>query len=279
MAIINYSDQMKFTGKGYLDAKMMPVNSISDLKNIPLGQRFEGLTVTVLNDGNPEDYWLVGGITNGYWIKKKCFDDLRLSLEEGLLKLKNGNTQLGDVVDFNDFFAANDNDVYIEAVDYTKSDGDGNTGIFMRFTYNDGARKYLDMSQFLSVTYKQGSGIVIDGDVISIDDAILGRITLLETRIDEHTTAIEGINARLTALGASIDTNITSIEDLKERIDALASTTVEVKVDNITIGEEDGLHVKVLEKDGNLLKIDTNNAGESGLYASIPVFCEDAELL
>ena len=48
MAIINYTDQLKYTGKGYLDAKMMPVETVDDLKKISLTQRFEGLTITVL---------------------------------------------------------------------------------------------------------------------------------------------------------------------------------------------------------------------------------------
>ena len=93
MGIINYTNQLKYTGKGYLDAKMMPVETVDDLKKISLTQRFEGLTITVLNNGNPQDYWLVGGITNDKWIPKTSnnnFNDLRLVLEEGFLKLKNG---------------------------------------------------------------------------------------------------------------------------------------------------------------------------------------------
>ena len=72
MAIINYTDQLKYTGKGYLDSKMMPVNTFSDLQNIPRPQRFEGLTITVLNNGNPQDYWLIGGTSNSCWICAEC---------------------------------------------------------------------------------------------------------------------------------------------------------------------------------------------------------------
>lgn len=58
---INYTEQVKYTGKGYLDAKMQPVATKEDLMNIPRSQRFVGLTVTVLDDGTgsgPADYWL-----------------------------------------------------------------------------------------------------------------------------------------------------------------------------------------------------------------------------
>ena len=280
MAIINYSDQMKFTGKGYLDAKMMPVKTVNDLKNIPLGQRFEGLTVTVLNDGNPQDYWLVGGITNGYWFQKKAtyFDDLRMTLEEGFLKLENDGVQLGETVDFNEFFAANDKNTFIETIDYTTSNDKDENGIFMCFTYNNGTQKYLDMSQFLNSVYEQGAGIVIDGNVISIDDAILGRITVLETTVDENKKAIDDIKTRLSALGVSVDTNTGDITTLKKRVEDLLNVTEKLVPDNKTIGIDNGIYVKVLEKEGNILKVDTNDAGESGLYAHIPVFYEDEEL-
>jgi hypothetical protein len=56
MAIINYTDQLRYSGKGYIDAKMMPVKSFDDLKAFPMTQRFEGLTIVVLNDGAPQDY-------------------------------------------------------------------------------------------------------------------------------------------------------------------------------------------------------------------------------
>lgn len=206
MAIINYTDQIKYTGKGYLDAKMMPVKTYDDLKAIQMSQRFEGLTIVVLNDGNPQDYWLVGGITNSCWQPKTAtsFDDLRLVLEDGFLKLTNDGVQLGEAVDFNEFFPTQPGtgpgeDLYIASVDYTTKDAEGNTGVFMCFTYSDETKKYLDMSQFLSATYEAGSGIVIDGNVISLDEAVLGRITVLENSI-ETINAVLDEKADATAL-------------------------------------------------------------------------------
>ena len=96
MAIINYTDQIKYTGKGYLDVKMMPVASVEELNKISRTQRFEGLTITVLNNGNPQDYWLIGGTANSNWVPKNStnFNELRLTLENGFLKLLNGNNEL-----------------------------------------------------------------------------------------------------------------------------------------------------------------------------------------
>lgn len=294
MGIINYTDQLKYAGRGYLDAKMMPVKSFDDLKSIPQTQRFEGLTIVVLNDGNPQDYWLIGGTSNSCWKPKTTtnFNDLKLTLEEGFLKLQNGDTQLGEAIDLNNFFPTSTSEVYIKTVDYTTNDAEGNNGIFMCFTYSDGTQKYLDMSQFLSNTYEAGSGIVIDNNIISIDDAIVGKIELLETQLSDLTntvdTEIGSLKERLNTLSnsvdankANIDSNKVSIDTLKARVDALTSNVEGATPDGETIGitndERKALCVKILEKDGNILKVDTNN-GEIGLYASLSYFCEDEEL-
>ena len=314
MAIINYTDQLKYAGRGYLDAKMMPVQTVDDLKAISLTQRFEGLTITVLNDGDgiPHDYWLVGGVTNQYWTKKTVAGDykgLKLILEDGFLKLLNGNEELGDSVNLNEFFpekpedGGDDFDLYISSVDYTLIDDNGNEGVFLCFTYSDDNKKYLNMSQFLSQTYESGSGIVIDGNVISLDDAILGRIEKLELDVTElHTKINEEISNRKDALSSlqerieklsKIQENVqlnsekisgieSSLITLEDKVNALSSAGEGLVPDGETIGitkdASKALFVKILEKEGNILKKDVNENGENGLYASIPVFFEDEEL-
>jgi hypothetical protein len=283
MAIINYTDQIKYAGKGYLDAKMMPVNTFDDLKSIPPTQRFEGLTVTVLNSGNPQDYWLIGGTSNSCWVPKNAnnFNDLKLVLEDGFLKLMNAETQLGEAVDFNSFFPESDNvDLYISSIDYTTENDKDENGIFMCFTYSDESKKYLDMSQFLANTYEAGDGIVINGNVISIDSAIKGKIESIETELASKAdiTDVELLEAAVTevakdvaSVSADVNVNKTNIESLQARINALN--------DNKTIGitSEGSLYVKILKKDGNLLSVGEEN-GELGLCAFIPVYCEDEEL-
>ena len=305
MGIINYSDQLKFTGKGYLDAKMKPVENVSDLKNISITQRFEGLTVTVLKDENgntnPQDYWLIGGVTNSCWIPKTVSgnnSDLKLALENGFLKLMDGNEQLGDEINLNEFFPSQPdepgdfNDMYILSVDYVYLDDNNNQGVFLCFTYSDNTKKYLDMSQFLSKTYEPGDGIVIENNIISIDNAVLGKIQTLEESIENEKnvreTSINEIKNRVEALfetvnknTQAIESNKTEINTLKERVDALSSVAEGSTPDGETIGitddEKKALYVKVLAKDGNILKVD-NHDGEKGLYVSIPVFFEDEEL-
>lgn len=238
MAIINYTDQLKYTGKGYIDAKMMPVKTYNDLKSIQMSQRFEGLTVVVLNDGNPQDYWLIGGITNSCWKPKTAtsFEDLRLVLEDGFLKLTNAGVQLGEAIDFNEFFPTQpgtgpSEDLYIASVDYTTNDAEGHTGVFMCFTYSNETKKYLDMSQFLSATYEAGSGIVINGNVISLDEAILGRITALEN-------SVEAINAALNekadaAALEEVSQAVLEEKTIREAADTELSNAIEVLNTNV----------------------------------------------
>lgn len=80
MSTINYSDQLNYIGKGYVDAKMQPVKTLSDLSNIPRSQRFLGLTVTVLDDGSglgPRDYWITTNTAK--WILKEKSCEIKIS--------------------------------------------------------------------------------------------------------------------------------------------------------------------------------------------------------
>lgn len=75
MAEINYLNQVRYTGSGYLDAKMQPVATYDDLLKIPRSQRFIGLEVVVLSDtkngnGKQTKYWLKNGTANSNWVIK-----------------------------------------------------------------------------------------------------------------------------------------------------------------------------------------------------------------
>lgn len=293
MAIINYTDQIKYTGKGYLDAKMMPVATVDDLKKISRTQRFEGLTITVLNNGNPQDYWLIGGTKDSNWTLKDTsnLNELKLRLENGFLKLINNGVELGEPINVDDFFP--ETEVSIKDVEYTTNDDVNNNGIFMCFTYTDETKKYLNMSQFLSNIYTSGEGIIINDNVISIDDALIGKINTLETDVKTVSGKIEDIKTRLENLSKlneiiqsntdAISKNTTDITELKDKINAITSTGEGLIPDGETIGikedESKALYVKILNKDGNMVKVDTNNNGEVGIFASISYFEEDEELL
>lgn len=60
--VTNLTKQLKYTGKGYIDNKMQPVNTVAELKSkfTKKNELTLGLVVTVLNpdgDNKPVDYW------------------------------------------------------------------------------------------------------------------------------------------------------------------------------------------------------------------------------
>ena len=72
MEEITVTSPYKLNGKAPLDSKNTPVESRSDLDNIPRTIRYEGLTVYVKSER--VEYWLVGGTSNTCWQKKLSVD-------------------------------------------------------------------------------------------------------------------------------------------------------------------------------------------------------------
>ena len=73
MSEIKVNSQYRLVDNKPLDAKLTPVATIDDLYSIPRAQRYEGMTVTVLDwDGNGTawDYCLKDGIANINWERK-----------------------------------------------------------------------------------------------------------------------------------------------------------------------------------------------------------------
>ena len=94
MAIINYTNQLKFTGSGPLDEKNTHVRTYSELPSIQ-AQRYLGMEVTVLNGsgGKPEEYWFIGKDKfNGTWVRKIDGFGLNLSDDGALTLTYNGES-------------------------------------------------------------------------------------------------------------------------------------------------------------------------------------------
>jgi hypothetical protein len=70
MSEINVNSQYRLIDSNPLDAKNTPVNSVEDLYKIPRAQRYEGMTVTVLDydgEGTQCDFFLDKGTANKNW--------------------------------------------------------------------------------------------------------------------------------------------------------------------------------------------------------------------
>ena len=73
----NLNYQLKSNGNVPLDYKETPLKKVAELNDIPLSDRFLGMTVTVLDagDGKPADYWYIGdNLYSAEW-KKKTFGE------------------------------------------------------------------------------------------------------------------------------------------------------------------------------------------------------------
>ena len=138
MAIINYTNQLKFTGSGPLDVKNTPVRTYSELPSVP-AQRYVGMEVTVLNGsgGKPEEYWFIGKDKfNGTWVRKIEGFGLNLS-DDGVLTLTyNGEGISGSNTSFKS---------YIE--ESIKQWGDDNY-------IESGEVKFVNDVPVLSISYK-----------------------------------------------------------------------------------------------------------------------------
>lgn len=131
----NLNYQLKSNGTAPLDYKETPLKKMSELNDIPLSDRFLGMTVTVLDagDGKPADYWFIGdNLYSAEW-KKKTFGE-----EDGSAHVINGvNSKNVDVIKTDEsgekkgeLVIASDN-VKIAFEDTEK----GNTGIILGNSY------------------------------------------------------------------------------------------------------------------------------------------------
>ena len=78
MSEVSVNSQYRLIDNNPLDVKQTPVQTVADLYKIPRAQRYEGMTVTVLDwDGSGEqwDYYLVGGTANKNWERKHLVVD------------------------------------------------------------------------------------------------------------------------------------------------------------------------------------------------------------
>ena len=80
---ITISEQYFGNYKAPLDSKLTPVQNLEELyAATKRTQRYEGMTVVVIDDGLGEgqsEYWLVGGTTNSCWTKKKSAGTIKIT--------------------------------------------------------------------------------------------------------------------------------------------------------------------------------------------------------
>ena len=257
MAILNYGNQFKYSGKGYIDSKMAPVKKFEDLeKNIStLASLYApGMKVMVLEDElfGPCEYFL----TNDYeWKRVFDLDELSLSFDEGDFEGNDGKKEayiqlnykgeilgepinissiLGDVESRLDALEekgdVEDTNTFVESAELV-TEKDGENGLFIKFLYNDGNSFYSDITALEPKTYSQGVGILIGEDnIISVNEEWFAawfegkvaefneRFQTIENDIDVLEGNIATLSQKLNALTGDVTANTSSISNILQQI-------------------------------------------------------------
>ena len=253
MAILNYGNQFKYSGKGYIDSKMAPVQKFEDLeKNVStLASLYTpGMKVMVLDDEffGPCEYYLTSEYT---WKRVIDLDELSLSFDKGDFEGNDGKKEayiqlnykgeiLGEPVNISSLLeevegrldalenkeddVIEDTNTFVESAELvTKKEGEN--GLFIKFVYNDGNSFYTDITALEPKTYAQGVGILIGEDnVISVDETWFAQ--WFDGKLEEF-------NERFAAMEGDIDEINENVGNLSQAITAISSK-VETNITNIT---------------------------------------------
>lgn len=243
MAILNYGNQFKYSGKGYIDSKMLPVGSVDELEtnvSVLSANYMPGMKVTVLNDGEygAMEYFLND---NYEWKRTVNLDSLTLSFDKGnydgepdteyYLQIHYTNARgelvaLGEALDLSvlledveariealenqsgDVPSVEDTNTFVENATLV-TEKDGENGIFIKFDYNDGNSFYLDVTSLEPKTYANGVGILIGEDnVVSVDEEWFNE--WFDAKVEELIEKLSALEEEI----AGVKENVASLSDM-----------------------------------------------------------------
>lgn len=265
MAILNYGNQFKYSGKGYIDSKMLPVGSVDELEtnvSVLSANYMPGMKVTVLNDGEygAMEYFL----NEDYeWKRVINLDSLTLSFDKGnydgepdteyYLQIHYTNARgelvaLGEALDLSvlledveariealenqsgDVPSVEDTNTFVENATLV-TEKDGENGIFIKFDYNDGNSFYLDVTSLEPKTYANGVGILIGEDnVVSIDEEWFDE--WFDAKIEELIGKLSALEGEVSEVKENVASLSDMINTLSGRVDGHDAEIKDVK-DNL----------------------------------------------
>ena len=256
MAILNYSNQFKFGGEGYLDTKMMPVETVDGLErdeNVLSSLYLPGMKVTVLHDDlfGTCDYFLD---ENYEWKRILALDEITLSLDKGDFEGNDGKEEMYlqlnykgellsdpvnlsvlledvekrlDDIENKEDVPVEDTNTFVEQAEIV-TEKEGENGLFIKFTYNNGESFYSDITELEPKTYSQGVGILIGSDnVISIDEDWFDtwfdeKVTDIKTKLSDLEKEISDVDGKVTTLSDSLNAISGKVTDNENAIKELS---------------------------------------------------------
>jgi len=296
MAVINYSDQFKYSGKGYIDAKVAPVANIEDLTKISsfvLAKYYTpGMVVMVLDDGlgeGPAQYIL----TEDYsWEKYGSIDlgkvEERVDAVEGELKnldsrikdiaskadenangISNLNSKIEKIAGI-DKLKAGDNIAFVEEIDgslvISASVPDVDlTEVETRISEIDEAYKKADEGLSERINSIAGNVSVNTQNIEAISARVSGNTQQIQDVSKKVGTLEESFNEYTASTDAKIQTISGDVITIQDRLDSITSGEGDVAVDGITIQKDENkkLSVKISNAEDNVLVVN-----EDGLYST-----------
>lgn len=273
MAVINYSDQLKYSGKGYLDSKLAPVQTLDELTSLSafiLAKYYQpGMVVLVMDDGlgnGPSDYVL----NEQYeWQKlvKDSIDETRI--EELETQTKSLTEKLKEIAG-----QASTNKADIETLSE-------------KLSKISGIEK-IKAGNNISIVEDENGNMVISAEVPEVDfSGVETRIDMLEQAMVSNAEAIEINEASIKTISGDVaslkainheayktaDDNLKTelqkeINVLEERINSISGGEGDVAVDNATIvkNEKKEISVKISQKEGNALIKEEDGLFSQGIF-------------
>lgn len=305
MAVINYSDQFKYAGKGYMDAKIAPVANLDDLTSISsfvLAKYYTpGMVVMVLDDGHgkgPTQYVL----TNDYVWEKLSGDANLGDVEERIETIEDNvvslDARMGEIASKTNENAEKIGTLtnkleQIAGIDKLKagenivfsSDEDGNLVISAEVPEIEIPE--IDLTEIenrigavegeidnLEVAYKAADN-ALSGRL----DTLAGRMTNAETGITANAESVQTLNNRLSEIAGIVTGNTDNIKALDSKVNVITGEveTIKNRLDSITSGEGDiavdGITIQKDENKKLSVKISSEDGNaltvnEDGLFSS-----------
>ena len=257
MAVINYSDQFKYSGKGYIDSKVAPVETLDELNNMSaflLGKYYQpGMVVLVMDDGlghGPSDY-----VLDEEYKWRKLVDDsiLEARVDEVEARIDEAEKTVESLDERVKSIASQ--------VDTNKKDI---VSLSERLAQIAGIDKIKE-GENIKITNDEDGNMVISAIVPEVDLTLTNfRLDMLESGMSENAERIDDLESGMTESNKRLGDAEKDIDILEERIDSLSGGEGDVVVDDSTIekDEDKKLSVKISDKEDNAIIVD-----EDGLYS------------
>lgn len=235
--VVYNSKQVKWVGRGYLDAKMQPVQTVADLPS-DITEVFDGMTVVVLNDGSgqPHDYWRV----NGQWVKKETGGgSAALSFE------------IVDVLPSEDISLST---IYLKRVDPDSLDNKYDEYVYVNGAWECLGRTNVDLSEYptkdemqeaideavVAITEESDAKYATKDELANIEsDIVTAATAAVEEELDGKYVKQEDLADVVTAVTEAVEEQIgddyisrDDLADVEAEIISAATEAVEEKLDD-----------------------------------------------